>query len=124
VRLADTADHVEVPAYIRPGYVKLVRQGTKFWRTGGARVKAGLFSGVSLDVESMHSLLMGGVSMAVPPDAGEIAQSGQSYDLHEKAEEEWLEWAPRLAGEKVVRPAKKEREKVEPAKDDDDGVLY
>lgn len=96
VDLAGDASAVEARLYIRPAYTGLIREHTRFWKTEGARFSAGL-TGLSVAVESVQSLLLGGVALAVPPNPGEPAVRGQRFTLYEKPESDWLEWSPSLA---------------------------
>ncbi len=96
VDLAKDASAVEVRAYIKPNYLALIREGTLFWKTSGAKLSAGWISGLSLEVESVESLMTGGVTIAIPPHAGQPVSSGQVFTLHDKSQPEWLEWVPYL----------------------------
>jgi paraquat-inducible protein B len=96
-RLSANATVAEIYVRIKPRYVALVRSGSKFWNASGANVKAGLFSGVEINVESLKSLVSGGVAFATPndPKAG-LVKNGAVFRLYEEAVKEWLEWAPRI----------------------------
>ncbi|WP_034004161.1 hypothetical protein, partial [Pseudomonas aeruginosa] len=60
---------------------------------------ASLFKGLSLRTESMEALMEGGIAFATPNNAqmGEPAKPGQTFSLFDSANDEWLEWAPRIA---------------------------
>ncbi len=94
--LARDASAVELRIYIEPRYRDLMREGTRFWKVGGAQFRAG-FSGIELDVEPVGSFLLGGVTLAIPPDPGALLVPGQRLPLHERPESEWLEWVPFFA---------------------------
>ena len=96
VDLAKDASSVEARAYIKPQYINLIRQNTKFWRAGRARLSAGL-DGLSLDLDSVPSLVLGGVNLAIPPEPGRQAQKRARFTLHTKPENDWLDWVPGLA---------------------------
>ena len=96
VDLATDASAVEAKVYIEPDYLSLIRENTKFWKIGGARFRAGL-GGLSLDVDSVHSLVLGGVNLALPPAPGNPVNQGHVFELYEEPKDEWLEWAPSLA---------------------------
>jgi hypothetical protein len=96
VDLARDASAVELRIYIQPRYSDLMREGTRFWKVGGAQFRAG-FSGIELDVEPVGSLLLGGVTLAIPPNPGRLLAPGQRLPLHERPEPEWLQWVPFLA---------------------------
>ena len=65
VDLARDASAVELRIYIQPRYRDLMRAGTRFWKVGGAQFRAG-FTGIELEVEPVGSLLLGGVTLAIP----------------------------------------------------------
>ncbi|MEZ6727643.1 hypothetical protein, partial [Pseudomonas aeruginosa] len=48
---------------------------------------------------SMEALMEGGIAFATPNNAqmGEPAKPGQTFALFDSANDEWLEWAPRIA---------------------------
>jgi len=96
VDLARDASAVEAELYIKPDYVALIRENTRFWKTGGARISAGL-GGFSINLDSVQSLLLGGVTLAVPPNPGAAVKPGQRFVLADEPEPAWLRWAPSLA---------------------------
>lgn len=96
IDLARDASAVELRVYIEPRYRDLMREGIRFWKIGGAQFRAGL-TGIELDVEPVGSLLLGGVTLAIPPNPGPLLVQGQRLTLHERPESEWLDWVPFLA---------------------------
>lgn len=95
VGLASDGRTVEAGVRIRQGYVGLVREGTRFWDSGGLDLDLGL-GGVSLRVDTLQHLLMGGVALAVPDDHGAPASTGTRFELHAALDPDWLEWRPAL----------------------------
>ena len=105
VGLASDASSVEARAYIRPSYVELVREGTRFWESGGFELELGLTSGLEIGLESLRSMLVGGVRFATPPSGGAVVRTGHRFTLAEGPEEEWLEWRPNVpVGATVLVP--------------------
>jgi paraquat-inducible protein B len=100
VDLSSTADKVNIYINIFERYAPLVSQQSKFWNTSGIRINAGVFSGVSIDSESIESLLAGGIAFATPEiDAGEVfqpAEKGQLFNLAPTVNEDWLTWQPKI----------------------------
>ncbi|MFV3413997.1 intermembrane transport protein PqiB [Pseudomonas nitroreducens] len=96
--LGETADRVLIHILIEPRYAALVRTGSRFWNTSGVGVDAGLFKGVKLRTESMETILAGGVAFATPNNAemGSPAKPGQTFALFDEANDEWLDWAPKI----------------------------
>jgi paraquat-inducible protein B len=96
--LGANATAVEILVHIKPRYAKLVRSNTKFWNVGGTDVKFGLFSGLEVNVQSLKSLVSGGIAFATPSDPRAApARDGMVFRLFEEGQKEWLEWAPQIA---------------------------
>lgn len=97
-RLGSDAANVRIDVVIRQPYVNLVRKGSQFWDVSGIEMKAGLFRGLEINMESLRSLMAGGIAFATPEDPkGEPAKGGTVFLLHDKPNKEWLAWAPRIA---------------------------
>jgi paraquat-inducible protein B len=92
--LESDAGAAEVHALIWERYAPLVQEGTMFWNASGLHFHAGLFSGASLDLESLAALLGGGVAFATPNQEGTPAKDGSQFVLHDQPKNEWLEWQP------------------------------
>ena len=92
--LEDGAGSVLVHAVIRERYAPLVQEGSVFWNASGLRFDWGLFKGASLDLESLQSLLAGGVAFATPEVQGAQAADGSQFALHDKPDPTWLTWQP------------------------------
>jgi paraquat-inducible protein B len=96
-RLADDATMVLIRVIIHRRFAGLVRKGTKFWDVSGMDIRAGLFRGLEIDVESLRSLVAGGIAFATPDDTkDEPVKGGTAFPLHDKPKKEWLEWAPKI----------------------------
>ena len=90
-----TAAHVHL--FISQRYARLVRVGSRFWTVSGLDVNVSLLKGVEISVESLRSLLAGGIAFATPDDpVGRPARDGTVFVLHDKPEKEWLTWAPKI----------------------------
>ena len=48
-------------------------------------------------LDSVETLVSGGIAFATPPDAGGPAVTGSRFELASRAEDAWLEWRPRIA---------------------------
>ena len=98
VQLSADATVAEIHVTIKPRYVKLVRSSSKFWNASGADLKLGLFSGLEINVESLKSLVGGGIVFATPDDPkSKPARNGAAFLLYDQPVKDWLEWAPRIA---------------------------
>jgi paraquat-inducible protein B len=106
VELAPDASAVEAHLYIKPEYRRLIRQQTRFWRVAGARLDAGWLSGLRVQIDSVQSLLAGGILLAIPPEPGAQVQAGHRFPLAEEPQPEWLQWTSYLdvRGTGGVRP--------------------
>lgn len=102
-QLSGDATTVDIHVVITHRYAKLVRKGSKFWNVSGVDVSAGLFRGVEIKVESLRSLVAGGIAFATPNNPkAKPAKEGMVFPLYDEPKSEWLAWAPqiRIAGEK------------------------
>lgn len=107
--LSPTGQQVWIEANIHPEYQHLVHTGTKFWSASGIEVSGGVFSGMTVQTESVEALLSGGVSLATPEkseEMGEPAKPGDHFLLEKKAREQWKSWAPELQSEEKNIPAR------------------
>ncbi len=95
IELASDASAVEVSVYIRPRYAHLVRRDSRFWQTAGVNIAGGL-GGFSIDLDSVQSLLSGGINLATPNTESTVAASGDRFKLHLRPEKAWLSWVPAL----------------------------
>ena len=96
VGLSSDSASVEARAWIDAAYRNLVREKTRFWSFSGMNVSVGL-QGVRLEAESLSSILVGGVSLATPENAGAPVKTGQRFQCVTKPDDEWATWQPRLA---------------------------
>jgi paraquat-inducible protein B len=104
VELGPTAQNVWIYINVNPQHSALVHRGSRFWNASGISVSAGLFSGVSVETESMEAIVAGGIAMATPEgeDMGIPAENGDHFILADELDKEWLDWAPEI---KLNRPA-------------------
>ena len=95
--LSTNAITVDIHAFIEPRFTNLVRTDSRFWNVSGVDVRFGLFRGAEINVESLRSLAAGGISFATPPgtNAGPVT-NGSVFQLHDEAQDEWLEWRPAM----------------------------
>jgi len=93
ISLASDGRSVQVSARVRQEYAALVQPGTKFWETSGLGLDVGI-TGASFHLESLESLVRGGVSLATPAGPGERVSTGHRFTLHDRPEPAWLDWRP------------------------------
>ncbi|QHF30336.1 PqiB family protein [Pseudomonas sp. R32] len=96
--LGQTADRVLIHVLIEPRYAALVRGGSRFWNSSGFGFDIGLFKGATVRTESLETLIEGGIAFATPDGEkmGNPARPQQTFALFDKAEDEWLQWAPKI----------------------------
>lgn len=96
-QLSSNAITVDIHVFIRQRYASLVRSGSKFWNVSGVDVRVGLFRGAEINVESLRSLVAGGIAFATPNDPKDVpAKDGMVFHLYDKPEKEWSEWTPEI----------------------------
>jgi paraquat-inducible protein B len=97
IDLDPDADTVNLHLMVEERFSPLVRANSKFWAISGVDVKGGLLTGMQMKVESIKTLLSGGVAFATPDkDMGDPAQDGDEFPLYEDPKPEWLDWAPKI----------------------------
>jgi paraquat-inducible protein B len=90
-----TAAHIHV--FVNQRYARLVRVGSRFWAVGGVDLDFSLFRGVEINIQSLRSLITGGIAFATPEDSkSPPAKDGTIFLLHDKPQKEWLEWMPTI----------------------------
>ncbi|MGH3053982.1 MAG: intermembrane transport protein PqiB [Gaiellaceae bacterium] len=86
-RLGKSAESVEVTAYIDAAHAALVRTTSRFWNVSGLQMNVGL-AGVNFDLESIESLLAGGVAFDTPQETGALAKNGAVFRLEDTPPDE------------------------------------
>ena len=95
-KLGSESSKVLVYVNIWPKYAALVRDNSVFWNASGIKAHFGLFSGLDLSMESLESLIAGGIAFATPDDPGARVANNSYFKIAEKPEDRWLNWAPRI----------------------------
>lgn len=72
---------VLIHVLVRTRYAYLVNSQSRFWKVGGVQASLGL-DGVEIDVESLQSLLVGGVEFDTFGTPGESAKKGDRFHLY------------------------------------------
>lgn len=94
--LDKTFQNVLVFINIDTRYVPIIREETKFWNASGAKIEGGIFSGITVQTESLESIVRGGIALATPDQekSGGPVQNLHQFTLHETHENNWLDWSP------------------------------
>jgi len=84
--LDPSGEFVDVRVFIHAPNDERVRSGTRFWNASGVHVSLDT-SGVEVQVESLVSLLVGGIAFETPVEgAGEPATEGSVFELYPSQE--------------------------------------
>lgn len=110
-QLDTNASSVRFDALIHDPFTPLVRVDSRFWKSGGLDVSAGLFSGLDVKVNDLRSLIDGGIEFATPTEPGQQAATNSMFRIHEEPEREWIEWRPviHIKGGGTISAADRER---------------
>jgi len=95
IGFAKGAQKVSLQINIDNKFAHLIRTNTVFWRKVGIQAKLGLF-GSDIKVNSMESILNGGVQIATPTQAGPRAKAFQKFVLAPAAPKDFQKWKPDL----------------------------
>jgi paraquat-inducible protein B len=97
IGLNSDADGVDFHLFIQQRYQGLVRSNSEFWIVNGIDVKAGLLTGVQMKLDSLRTLIAGGVAFNSPDDKiGPVATDGAEFPLYEEPKKDWPTWAPKI----------------------------
>lgn len=81
-----TDDHyILIDLFIEPEFSHLIKTGTRFWNSSGINFEGNLQAGFSLKMESLASLIYGGISCGTPEsliDTSPAATNGMVYKLY------------------------------------------
>jgi len=83
--LSVNGDEVVVSAFVKAPYDQRITSTTRFWDTSGFSVSLGA-GGVSLDVNSLASLIEGGIAFDTVVSGGQPIDDGQLFDLFDDEE--------------------------------------
>jgi paraquat-inducible protein B len=95
VQLSSNATAAEVHIVVLQRYAGLVRSGSAFWNVSGLSVSGGILKGIQLELESVRSLVTGGIEFA-SPEKSPPAKAGTVFFLHDAPRKEWLSWNARI----------------------------
>ena len=80
--LGDLASHVTIHAFVRAPFDQYVREDSMFWNASGVSLKM-TGDGVSLRMESLRALLLGGIAFESPSGKDTAAaKAGQEFHLY------------------------------------------
>jgi paraquat-inducible protein B len=94
-RLADDSTSVVAEVLIQARFVALVRDNSRFYQTGAFDLDIG-FDGINARLDSLETLIVGGVSLVTPDAPGDTVESGHSFQVLKEPESAWLRWRPKI----------------------------
>ncbi len=92
--LSKDAQTVHVQINIENRFTKLIHTNTVFWPKVGVQAKLGLFHS-EIKVNSMDSIMNGGIEFATPNEAGPVAKANQKFILTVAAPKDYEKWNPK-----------------------------
>lgn len=95
VTLSKSAQTVQVQINIQNKYVKLVRTNTVFWRKVAVQANLGLFNS-EVKINSLESMLRGGIEFFTPSNPAEVAKSSHKFVLQGSPPKDVDKWNPNL----------------------------
>lgn len=93
--LSKSSQKVLIQINIQSKYTKLIRSNTFFWRKVGIQANLGLFNS-SVKVNSLDSILHGGIEIFTPEPAGIIAEPSSRFTLAAAPPKDYEKWNPVL----------------------------
>lgn len=75
---------VDIDVTVKPQYAKLVRTNSRFWNVSGANAHFGLFKGLQINIQSLRSLISGGIAFSTPANPkASLARDGMVFQLND-----------------------------------------
>lgn len=94
VGLASDGLKVDVRIRILERYTKFVTSESKFWASSGVDASfSALSGGLDFEMESLETLMKGGVSVLTVANGGRPIRPGDHFDLYRAVDEEWRKQA-------------------------------
>lgn len=95
VLLSKSAQTVLLHVNIENKFVRLIRTNTLFWRKMGIQANLGLFKS-EIKINSLDSLLHGGIEIATPSGGADIAKAQTRFPLLSAPPKDFEKWNPSL----------------------------
>ncbi len=80
---------IQLKVYIEARFAHLIRTGTRFWNASGLNLTGDVQSGLTVNVESLASLIYGGITCATPPslEKTDPANNTSTFNLYKDFED-------------------------------------
>lgn len=95
VTLSKTAQKVMIQINIDNRHVRLIRNNSVFWKKVGVQAKLGLFNS-EVKVNSLDSILRGGVEVFTPDQPGPLAKANTQFELQANPPKDSDKWNANL----------------------------
>ena len=86
--LTEDSKNVRLKAFIKPEFSHLVKKNSRFYNVSGLNIKGGV-AGIKLQMESLASLLSGGIAFYTPDykKTQSLSEKGDTFKLYENFDE-------------------------------------
>lgn len=95
MHLSKDSTSIQIQIAIENRYVKIIRTNTVFWSKVGVSAKLGLF-GSEFKMNSMDSIMNGGIELATPNPPGPVAKGGHKFPLATSPPKDYGKWNTKL----------------------------
>ena len=93
--LAPNATSVEASILIERRFAPLVRDNSRFYEAGALDLDLG-FTGLRARLDSLETLMVGGVSLVTPDTPGERVDPDARFVVEAEENDDWADWRPRI----------------------------
>ena len=119
VDLMPDSSGVNIHIFIWQRYAPLVRGTTQFWIEKGIDISGGILAGLKFNVESLRTILSGGIAFATPDMKAPQSVDGAAFPLNDEPKKDWLTWKPRIPLGPDTSQAAQKDENAQPTADQD-----
>lgn len=93
--LAENATSVEARVLIERRFAPLVRENSRFYEAGVLDLDLG-FTGLRARLDSLETLMVGGVSLVTPDTQGERVEPDARFVVEAEENDDWAAWRPSI----------------------------
>lgn len=95
VSLSDDSIYTILDIFIYKKYQNLIRENSIFYNVSGIQLDVSLL-GADVKMDSVKTLLDGGIGVSTPNDIAPKAFEGYNFELNDEYKEEWREFNPKI----------------------------
>ena len=93
--LAENATSVEARILIERRFAPLVRDNSRFYEAGALDLDLG-FTGLRARLDSLETLMVGGVSLVTPDTPGKRVETDARFPVEAEENDDWAAWRPSI----------------------------